>query len=89
MLDVIISRHTWNCQIRTHIHTGYTHTGTHTQKEKRKSREIRKIREKKKEKVGKPKKKKEMWSQERKTGGLKIALDFLPVSSRTSTYNCV
>ena len=30
MLDVIIGRHTCNCQIRTHIHTGYTHTGTHT-----------------------------------------------------------
>ena len=26
MLDVIIGRHTRNCQIRTHIHTGYTHT---------------------------------------------------------------
>ena len=24
--DVIIGRHTWNCQICTHIHTGYTHT---------------------------------------------------------------
>ena len=36
MLDVIIGRHTWNCQIRTHIHTGYTHTGTHTKKENRK-----------------------------------------------------
>ena len=32
MLDVIIGRHIWNCQIRTHIHTGYTHTGTHTKK---------------------------------------------------------
>ena len=39
MLDVIIGRHTWNCQIRTHIHTGYTHTGTHTKKEKRKKKE--------------------------------------------------
>ena len=29
MLDVIIGRHTWNCQIRTHIHTGYTHRHTH------------------------------------------------------------
>ena len=36
MLDVIIGRHTWNCQIRTHIHTGYAHTGTHTKKENRK-----------------------------------------------------
>jgi len=36
MLDVIIGRHTWNCQIRTHIHTGYTHTGTHTKKGKKK-----------------------------------------------------
>jgi len=36
MLDVIIGRHTWNCQIRMHIHTGYTHTGTHTKKENRK-----------------------------------------------------
>ena len=35
MLDVIIG-HTCNCQIRTHIHTGYTHTGTHTKKENRK-----------------------------------------------------
>jgi len=27
MLDVIIGRHTWDCQIRTHIHTGiHTHT---------------------------------------------------------------
>ena len=34
MLDVIIGRHTWNCQIRTHIHTGYTHTGTSTKKKK-------------------------------------------------------
>ena len=32
MLDVIIGRHIWNYQIRTHIHTGYTHTGTHTKK---------------------------------------------------------
>ena len=36
MLDVIIGLHTWNCQIRTHIHTEYTHTGTHTKKENRK-----------------------------------------------------
>jgi len=34
MLDVIIGRHTWNCQIRKHIHTGYTHTRTHTQQKK-------------------------------------------------------
>ena len=33
MLDVIIGRHTWNCQIRTHIHTEI-HTHTHTQKQK-------------------------------------------------------
>ena len=32
-LDVIIGRHTWNCQIRTHIHTEI-HTHTHTQKQK-------------------------------------------------------
>ena len=32
MLDVIIGRHTRNCQICTHMHTGYTHTGTHTKK---------------------------------------------------------
>ena len=31
ILDVIIGRHTWNCQIRTHIHTEI-HTHTHTQK---------------------------------------------------------
>ena len=41
MLDVIIGRHTWNCQIRTHIHTGYTHTATHTQKGKRKGKRKR------------------------------------------------
>jgi len=35
LLDVIIGRRTWNCQIRTHIHTGYTHTHTHTHKEKK------------------------------------------------------
>jgi len=39
MLDVIIGRHTSNCQIRTHIHTGYTDTRTHMQKKK--SRKIR------------------------------------------------
>jgi len=33
MLDVIIGRHTWNCQIRTHIHTEIR-THTHTQKQK-------------------------------------------------------
>jgi len=44
MLDVIIGRHTWNCQIRTHIHTGYTHTGTHTK--------IKKGKEKKKKEGG-------------------------------------
>ena len=44
MLYVVIGRHTWNYQIRTHIHTGYAHTGTHTKKEKKK--------EQKKEKEG-------------------------------------
>ena len=34
MLDVVIGRHAWNCQIRTHRHTGYIHTRTHTQKQK-------------------------------------------------------
>ena len=34
MLDVIIGRHTWNCQIRTHIQTGYTHIRTNTQKKR-------------------------------------------------------
>ena len=33
MLDVTIGRYTWNCQIRTHIHTEI-HTHTHTQKQK-------------------------------------------------------
>ena len=41
MLDVIIGRHTWNCQIRKHIHTGYTHTRTHTHKKKEKN--LRKV----------------------------------------------
>jgi len=69
MLDVIIGQHTWNCQIRTHIHTGYTRTGTHTKKGKGKSRKIERLGGKKmKEKVGKPTKKK-MGSQERKKEG--------------------
>ena len=44
MLEIIIGRHTWNCQIRTHIHTKiHTHTQTHTQKRKsRKSRKVKK-----------------------------------------------
>jgi len=45
MLDVIIGRHTCNFQIRTHIHTGYTHTGTHTKKENRKGEKKRKKKE--------------------------------------------
>ena len=70
MLDVIIGRHTWNCQIRTHIHTGYTHTGTHTQKkQKEKVERLERLGGKKKEKLGKPTKKKEMGSQERKKEG--------------------
>ena len=37
MLDVIIGRHTWNCQIRTHInHVTEIHTHKHTQKQKTK-----------------------------------------------------
>ena len=51
MLDVIIGRHTWNCQIRTHIHTGYTHTRTHAKKEKDKVERFEK-------KMGKTKNKK-------------------------------
>jgi len=35
MLDVIIGRHTWNCQIRTHIHTE-RERDTHTQKTRKK-----------------------------------------------------
>ena len=35
VLDVIIGRHTWNCQIRTHIHTEIN-THTHTQKQRTK-----------------------------------------------------
>jgi len=45
MLDVIIGGHTWNCQIRTHIHTGYTHTGTHTKNENRKGEKRKKKKE--------------------------------------------
>ena len=53
MLDVVIGRHTWNCQIRTHIRD--THTQAHTQKNKKiKSRKIRG--EKKREKGGRKKK---------------------------------
>jgi len=37
-------------KIRTHIHTGYTHTGTNTKKGKRKSRNFRKIRKKRRKK---------------------------------------
>jgi len=32
MIDVIIGRHTWNCQVRTHMYTkiqAHTHTHTH------------------------------------------------------------
>jgi len=37
MLDVIIGRHTWNCQIRTHIRTEiHTHAHTKTQKKQKK-----------------------------------------------------
>ena len=76
ILDVIIGRHIWNCQIRTHIHTGYTHTGTHTKKEKRKVERLErleKLEKKKKKRVGNPKKKekKEMGIQERKKEGKK------------------
>ena len=46
MLDAIIGQHTWFCQIRTHIHTGYTHTRTHKKKveglEKTKEKKSRK-----------------------------------------------
>ena len=51
MLDVIIGRHTWNCQIRTHMHTKiHTHTRTH-----------------KVEKVGEDKRGKKWWvGEERK-----------------------
>ena len=46
MLDVIIGRHTWNCQIRKHIHTEI-HAHMHTQKPKTQKRK----REKEKEDV--------------------------------------
>jgi len=66
MLDVIISWHTWNCQIRKHIHTGYTHTRTHTKKkverleegQERKKEEKKKWREEKGEKEGEKSQKK-------------------------------
>jgi len=48
MLDVIIGRHTWNCQIRTHIHAyedAHTHTDTHTHNKKK----VGKVGEKRKE----------------------------------------
>ena len=60
MLDVIIGRHKWNCQIRTHIHTGYTHTRTHSKKNK----QIRKSRKKDRKKAERTKKR--MGGQERK-----------------------
>ena len=62
MLDVIIGRHTWNCQIRTHIHTGYTHTGTHKNK---KRWGVRKERKKGKKKKGR----KEKGGMREKRGG--------------------
>ena len=43
MLDVIIGRHTWKCQIRTHIHTE-THTQMHTHKKKTKKKKEKKTR---------------------------------------------
>ena len=39
MLDVIIGRHTWNCQMRTHMHTEI-HTHTHTQKPKNNKKDV-------------------------------------------------
>ena len=47
MLDMIIGRHTWNCQIRTHTHTKihtntHTHTHTHTHKVETGKKEKRK-----------------------------------------------
>jgi len=54
MLDVIIGRHTWNCQICTHIHTGYTHTCTQKKIRKNQNKSkgggVRKERNKKKAK---------------------------------------
>ena len=57
MLDVIIGRHTWNCQIRTHIHTEiHTQTHTHTKegkegkKKERKKEKEKGVREERKEK---------------------------------------
>ena len=63
MLDVIISRHTWNCRIRTHIHMGYTHTrkkwGFRKERNKIKRKDEKKRGEKKeeneREKVGEKK----------------------------------
>ena len=40
MFDVIIGRHTWNCQIRTHIHTE-RETHTHTKKTRKKGEKRR------------------------------------------------
>ena len=57
MLNVIIGRHTWNCQIRTHILTGYTHTGTHTHKKKEQVERVERL-EKKEGKSRKTHKKK-------------------------------
>ena len=62
MLDVIISRHTWNCQIRTHIHTGYTHIRTHTP-----NKEVERLEKKdKKSRKTPPKKKRGGIRKERK-----------------------
>jgi len=52
MLDVIIGRHTWNCQIRTHIHTGYTHIRTHKKKVERLGKKRKKSRKNQKKKEG-------------------------------------
>jgi len=57
MLDVIIGRNTWNCQIRAHIHTEYTHTRTKI-KSRKKPKKTRGGQERKKQEKDKGRKKK-------------------------------
>ena len=77
MVDVIIGRHAWNCQIRTHIHMGYTHTrkkwGFRKERNKKKRKDEKKRGEKKEENERKREegKKKKGGKRKREGGGFR------------------
>jgi len=69
MLDVIIGHHIWNCQIRTHIHTGYTHTRTFKKKVERLEKKRKKSRKNHTKKEGGSGKKERRKRERTKTKG--------------------